>query len=91
MLKKYGAVIAYILLIIADIFWLSTYSDYLFDPRQSYLFLFITTRIAILMIAFVMHKKSGNWFYTILTVAYLLFSFAIASLFYITANSAGIS
>lgn len=87
-MKKYQHLILFISLLIIDVAWLSYYSNELFDKTSPLLFLFITTRIGLLIIARVLRKLSGNWLYLVFTAAYLLFSFAVASLYYVSSNSA---
>lgn len=87
-MRKYQHLILFVSILIADVAWLSYFSNELFDVKSPLLFLFITTRVGLILVARVLRRISGNWLYTIFTWAYLLFSFVVASLYYVSSNSA---
>lgn len=87
-MSKYKHILLFILILIADVIWLSFYTSELFDKNSQLLFLFMTTRIGLILVARVFKKATGNWLYYVFSAAYLFFSFAVASLFYLSTNAA---
>ncbi len=87
-MQRYKNLIGLLIILFADVAWLSYYSSDIFDKTSPLLMVFISTRVGIWLIARQMRKATGNWLYIIFTAAYLFFSFAVASLYYLSSNAA---
>ncbi|KAB2808078.1 hypothetical protein [Phaeocystidibacter luteus] len=86
-MKKYGLLITFLAILLIDVAWLTAYHQDLFDKNGPFLFLFISTRVALIAIGYVMMKRTQNWLYFIMMMSYLFFSFVVSSLYYISTNS----
>lgn len=86
-MKKYQNIIYFVILLLVDIAWQTMYSSEMFNKHGKLLPLYITTRIGLLAIGIFMTRRTKNWTYGALMFAYLLFSFAVTSLYYISTNS----
>ena len=86
-MKKYTYTITLIVFILIDIVWLAMHTDTLFSKNEPYLFQFITTRIGFFAIGIYFMRKTKSWLFFATTIAYLLFSFALSSIYYISATN----
>lgn len=75
--------------LVVDFFFITSNMHAIFDPKK-FLFLFIITRIAIIIFGVYVTRKTSNWVYTMLTFGYLFFSFAGVSILHLSYASANI-
>lgn len=75
-----------LLLLIADLFLITSYVHEIFDPEQ-YLGLYVISRVGILVFGIYVMRVTKNWLYLMLTFGYLLFSFVGVSLLHISFQS----